>query len=74
MHHYLYVLGQTFQGVDIKALFAGLQAGDHLLRLDATWADCQTGEAAAEMLCEPRGHDLSTLSEKGKEKAKMDDT
>lgn len=69
MHPYLYVLGQTFQGVNIKALFTGLQAGDDLLRLDAAWADCQTGEAAAEILREPRGHDLSTLSENGKETA-----
>lgn len=69
MRPYLYVLGQTFQGVNIKALFAGLQAGDDLLGLDAAWADCQTGEASAEILREPRGHDLPTLSENGKEKA-----
>lgn len=69
MWPYLYVLGQTFQGVNIEALFAGLQAGDDLLGLDAAWADCQTGEAAAEILREPRGHDLSTLSENGTEKA-----
>lgn len=69
MWPYLYVLGQTFQGVNIEALFAGLQAGDDLLGLDAAWADCQTREAAAEILREPRGHDLSTLSENGTEKA-----
>lgn len=66
---YLYVLGQTFQGVNIEALFAGLQAGDDLLGLDAAWADCQTGEAAAEILREPRGHDLSTLYKNGEETA-----
>lgn len=40
MRPYLYVLGQTFQGVNIKALFTGLQAGDDLLGLDAARADC----------------------------------
>lgn len=68
MRPYLYVLGQTFQGVNIKAFFTGLQAGDDLLGLDAAGPDCQTGEAAAEILCEPRGRDLSTLREKQKRK------
>ena len=37
---YLDALVQTFQGVDVQALFAGLQTGNDLLALDLSGSNC----------------------------------
>lgn len=65
---HLDVLSEAFKGVNIKAFLAGLQAGDNLLGFNASWSDCQTREAAMEVLGKPRGCDLTTWLERGEDK------
>ena len=65
---HLDVLSEAFKGVNIKAFLAGLQAGDNLLGFNASWSDCQTWEAAMEVLGKPRGCDLTTWLERTEDK------
>lgn len=57
---HLNVLSEAFKGVNIKALFAGLQTGDNFLAFNTAWTDRQTREAAMEILREPRWRDFTT--------------
>lgn len=49
---YLYALVQAFQGVDVQALFAGLQTGNDLLALNLSRSNGQSRQAAPEVLSE----------------------
>lgn len=60
---HLNVLSEAFEGVNVEALFAGLQAGDNLLGFNPARSDSQTRQAAVEILGEPRGRDLATWRE-----------
>ena len=57
---HLNVFSEAFKGGNIKAFFAGLQTGDNLLGFDTSCSDCQTREAAMEILREPRTGNLPT--------------